>query len=81
MFRKWGRVGNEKIGGSKLDERSKEDAVEEFERLFLEKTGNTWQAWERKEDFQKRPGKFFPLDIVRYKTTKFESRCLKFLFL
>lgn len=63
VFRKWGRVGNEKIGGSKLDERSKEDAIEEFGRLFLEKTGNTWQAWERKVDFKKRPGKFFPLDI------------------
>ncbi|EEF41438.1 poly [ADP-ribose] polymerase 1 [Ricinus communis] len=63
VFRKWGRVGNEKIGGKKLDEMSKLDAICEFKRLFLEKTGNSWEAWEQKQNFQKRPGKFFPLDI------------------
>ncbi|KAL9431072.1 hypothetical protein AB3S75_026294 [Citrus x aurantiifolia] len=63
VFRKWGRVGNDKIGGSKLEEFSKEDAVCEFKRLFLEKTGNPWEAWEQKQNFQKKPGKFFPLDI------------------
>lgn len=63
VFRKWGRVGNDKIGGSKLEEFSKEDAVCEFQRLFLEKTGNPWEAWEQKQNFQKKPGKFFPLDI------------------
>lgn len=64
MFRKWGRVGNEKIGGNKLEEMSKSDAIHEFKRLFLEKTGNPWEAWEQKKDFQKKPGRFFPLDIV-----------------
>ncbi|KAH9729447.1 poly (ADP-ribose) polymerase 1 [Citrus sinensis] len=63
VFRKWGRVGNDKIGGSKLEECSKEDAVCEFKRLFLEKTGNPWEAWEQKQNFQKKPGRFFPLDI------------------
>ncbi|KDP21330.1 hypothetical protein JCGZ_21801 [Jatropha curcas] len=63
VFRKWGRVGNEKIGGIKLDEMSKSDAICEFKRLFLEKTGNSWEAWEQKSNFQKKPGKFFPLDI------------------
>ncbi|GAY63839.1 hypothetical protein CUMW_228920 [Citrus unshiu] len=63
VFRKWGRVGNDKIGGSKLEEFSKEDAVCEFKRLFLEKTGNPWEAWEQKQNFQKKPGRFFPLDI------------------
>ncbi|KAK3031656.1 hypothetical protein RJ639_035024, partial [Escallonia herrerae] len=63
VFRKWGRVGNEKIGGTKLEEMSKSDATQEFKRLFLEKTGNTWEAWEQKKDFQKQPGRFFPLDI------------------
>lgn len=57
-------MGNDKIGGSKLEEFSKEDAVCEFKRLFLEKTGNPWEAWEQKQNFQKKPGKFFPLDIV-----------------
>ncbi|KAK6164538.1 hypothetical protein DH2020_001402 [Rehmannia glutinosa] len=63
VFRKWGRVGNEKIGGNKLEEMSKLDAIHEFKRLFLEKTGNSWEAWENKTDFQKQPGRFYPLDI------------------
>ncbi|XP_020212076.1 poly [ADP-ribose] polymerase 1 [Cajanus cajan] len=62
VFRKWGRVGNDKIGGSKLEEMSKPDAVCEFKRLFYEKTGNPWEAWEQKT-IQKQPGRFFPLDI------------------
>ena len=65
VFRKWGRVGNEKIGGIKLEEMSKSDAIREFKRLFLEKTGNPWEAWEKKQNFQKQPGRFFPLDIVK----------------
>ncbi|XP_057798060.1 poly [ADP-ribose] polymerase 1 [Salvia miltiorrhiza] len=63
VFRKWGRVGNEKIGGNKLEEMHKYDAIEEFKRLFLDKTGNTWESWEGKKDFHKQPGKFYPLDI------------------
>ncbi|KAG8099933.1 hypothetical protein GUJ93_ZPchr0013g36640 [Zizania palustris] len=63
VFRKWGRVGNEKIGGTKLEEMSKADAIQEFRRLFLEKTGNPWEAWEQKTNFQKQPGRFYPLDI------------------
>ncbi|XXG84939.1 hypothetical protein AAC387_Pa11g0138 [Persea americana] len=63
VFRKWGRVGNEKIGGSKLEEKSKSDAIQEFKRLFLEKTGNPWEAWEKKQNFEKQPGRFFPLEI------------------
>lgn len=66
VFRKWGRVGNEKIGGNKLEEMSKSDAIQEFKRLFLEKTGNSWEAWEQKTNFQKQPGRFYPLDIVSY---------------
>ncbi|KAF7818406.1 Poly [ADP-ribose] polymerase 1 [Senna tora] len=62
VFRKWGRVGNDKIGGNKLENLSKADAIAEFKRLFFEKTGNPWEAWEQK-DFQKQPGRFFPLDI------------------
>lgn len=63
VFRKWGRIGNEKIGGNKLEEMSKSDAIQEFKRLFLEKTGNPWEAWEQKQGFEKHPGRFFPLDI------------------
>ncbi|KAK6259982.1 hypothetical protein SCA6_014456 [Theobroma cacao] len=63
VFRKWGRVGNEEIGGSKLEEMSKLGAISEFKRLFLKKTGNTWEACEQKQNFQKQRGRFFPLDI------------------
>ncbi|KAF9608108.1 hypothetical protein IFM89_006035 [Coptis chinensis] len=63
VFRKWGRVGSETIGGTKLEEMSKSDAIQEFRRLFLEKSGNPWEAWEQKKNFVKQPGKFFPLDI------------------
>ncbi|KAL2321029.1 hypothetical protein Fmac_029998 [Flemingia macrophylla] len=62
VFRKWGRVGNDKIGGIKLEEMSKSDAICEFKRLFYEKTGNPWEAWEQKT-IEKQPGRFFPLDI------------------
>ncbi|XP_019456536.1 PREDICTED: poly [ADP-ribose] polymerase 1 isoform X1 [Lupinus angustifolius] len=62
VFRKWGRVGNDKIGGSKLDGMPKSDAIHEFKRLFFEKTANPWEAWEQKT-IQKQPGRFFPLDI------------------
>ncbi|KAK6928994.1 Guanylate-binding protein, N-terminal, partial [Dillenia turbinata] len=63
VFRKWGRVGNDKIGGNKLEGMSKSDAIREFKRLFLEKTENPWEAWEQKQKFEKQPGRFFPLDI------------------
>lgn len=63
LFRKWGRVGNDKIGGIKLQEMPKSDCVLEFKRLFLEKTGNSWESWEQ-GSFEKQPGKFCPLDIV-----------------
>ncbi|CAL0310383.1 unnamed protein product [Lupinus luteus] len=62
VFRKWGRVGNDKIGGSKLDGMPKSDAIHEFKRLFFEKTANPWEAWEQKT-IKKQPGRFFPLDI------------------
>lgn len=31
----------------------------QFESLFMEKTGNVWGA----KNFEKRPGKFYPLEI------------------
>lgn len=63
VFRKWGRVGNSKVGGQKLEKMPKLAAILEFKRLFLEKTGNEWESWENKDNFEKQPGKFFPLEI------------------
>lgn len=62
VFRKWGRVGNDKIGGNKLEEMSKSECIMSFKRLFLEKTGNSWEEWEQ-GNFEKQPGRFCPLDI------------------
>uniref|UniRef100_A0A6I9R1H2 Poly [ADP-ribose] polymerase n=1 Tax=Elaeis guineensis var. tenera TaxID=51953 RepID=A0A6I9R1H2_ELAGV len=82
VFRKWGRVGNDKIGGTKLEEMSRSDAIQEFKRLFLEKTGNPWEAWEQKKNFEKQPGRFFPLDIdygVKQVSKKKDSANIKSL--
>lgn len=60
MFRAWGRVGTT-IGGNKLENfGAKRTALEKFMELFAEKTGN---LWEDRKSFQKRPNKFYPLDI------------------
>ncbi|XP_024382940.1 poly [ADP-ribose] polymerase 1 isoform X2 [Physcomitrium patens] len=63
LYRKWGRVGNDRIGGDKIEKLSKADGIKEFKRLFKEKTGNDWESWVNREDFEKQPGKFYPLDI------------------
>lgn len=44
LFRAWGRVGTE-IGGTKTEKMSLEDCTELFERLFQEKTQNTWEDY------------------------------------
>lgn len=54
---------------------SKTDAIKEFKRLFLEKTGNPWEAWERKTNFRKQPGRFYPLDIVCWENTIWLTTC------
>ncbi|KAJ8869126.1 hypothetical protein PR048_030694, partial [Dryococelus australis] len=60
VFRAYGRIGT-KIGNKKLEEfDSKEEAVQNFKELFLDKTGN---AWDKKDNFNKVPGRYVPLDI------------------
>ncbi|KAG6550433.1 hypothetical protein Mapa_008396 [Marchantia paleacea] len=63
LFRKWGRVGSSRIGAQKLEKLGKAKAIDEFRRLFTEKTGNHWKAWEEKEELKKQPGKFYLVDI------------------
>ncbi|XP_004641229.1 poly [ADP-ribose] polymerase 1 [Octodon degus] len=59
IFRSWGRVGTV-IGSSKLEKMpSKEDAIENFMKLYEEKTGNAWHS----KNFTKYPKKFYPLEI------------------
>jgi poly [ADP-ribose] polymerase 1 len=60
IFRSWGRVGTT-IGGNKLDQFSnRDDAIEDFHVVYFDKTGNNW---EDRKDFQKKPNKFFPIDV------------------
>jgi len=78
IFRKWGRVGG-KIGGTKKEEfEDKDDAIADFEAVYLDKTGN---EWEDRDSFKKKPGKFFPIEIdysgldkKKDRTTDFKSK-------
>ncbi|RCN44675.1 Poly(ADP-ribose) polymerase catalytic domain protein [Ancylostoma caninum] len=58
LFRSWGRVGTV-IGGTRTETfRNEENAVEAFEQLFSEKSGNEWA---NKDNFKKLPGR---MDLV-----------------
>jgi poly [ADP-ribose] polymerase len=67
LFRKWGRIGSER-GGTKVELfAAREDAVSQFESLFEDKTGNSW--FENSfGDFQKKPGKFAPVQVARHES-------------
>lgn len=39
---------------------TKQEAIEDFVALYEEKTGN---LWENRDNFEKQPGKLYPLDI------------------
>jgi len=74
LFRKWGRVGNDRIGNDKIERMSSKAAgINEFKRLFQEKTGNLFEQWVDHENFEKQPGKFHPLEIVRIDPSLFYS--------
>eukprot|EP00039_Didymoeca_costata_P007541 m.100947 g.100947 ORF g.100947 m.100947 type:complete len:1020 (-) comp13730_c0_seq1:96-3155(-) len=51
LFRAWGRIGAT-VGGTKLDRMNKAQAKAEFEKIFLDKTGNLWRD---RENFEKKP--------------------------
>ena len=61
LFRSWGRIGTES-GGFKIDRhgKSKRNALEQFKTLYADKTGN---LWEDRENFEKFPNKFYPVDV------------------
>ncbi|CAG0890958.1 unnamed protein product, partial [Darwinula stevensoni] len=60
VFRSWGRVGTT-IGSTKLEEfETEEEAIDQFQSLYEQKTGNSFH---RRDDFQKLPGKYYPLEI------------------
>lgn len=58
VFRAWGRIGTT-IGGTKVEKMTdKESAVEMFESLYEEKTGNTWG-----DELVKYPNRFYPMEL------------------
>lgn len=59
LFRSWGRIGT-KVGETKCDSYySSEEACEEFEKLYLDKTGNIWGS----ANFRKLPGKYAVVQV------------------
>ena len=60
LFRAWGRVGTT-IGDMKVEKcDSRHSAIKKFKELYLDKTGN---KWEYRKHFQKKPNKYYPLEI------------------
>ncbi|XP_012286246.1 poly [ADP-ribose] polymerase [Orussus abietinus] len=59
QFRSWGRIGTT-IGGTKLDKLDLDHCIDEFKKLYEEKTGNLWT---QRDHFVKVPHKMYPLDL------------------
>lgn len=65
LYFKKGKVGDDPNAEERLEEWEDEDnAVKEFVRLFEEVTGNEFEPWEREKKIQKKPLKFYPIDMV-----------------
>ncbi|KAL4334008.1 hypothetical protein GQ457_07G035610 [Hibiscus cannabinus] len=64
LYYKKGRVGDDPNALERLEEwKDVDGAVKEFVRLFEEVTGNDFEPWEREKKFQKKPLKFYPIDM------------------
>ncbi|EXB38460.1 Poly [ADP-ribose] polymerase 3 [Morus notabilis] len=65
LYYKKGKVGDDPNAEERLEEWEDEDnAVKEFVRLFEEVTGNEFEPWEREKKIQKKPLKFYPIDMA-----------------
>ncbi|CDP06935.1 unnamed protein product [Coffea canephora] len=65
MYQKRGRIGDIERADDQLNERENIDnAITEFVKIFEEVTGNEFEPWEREKKFEKKPGKFYPLDMA-----------------
>ncbi|KAH9659937.1 protein ADP-ribosyltransferase PARP3 [Citrus sinensis] len=64
LYYKKGKVGDDPNAEERLEEWTGVDnAIKEFVRLFEEVTGNEFEPWEREKKFQKKPLKFYPIDM------------------
>ena len=57
LFRRWGRVGDAVRNGIAFTKMSPDDAVRDFAKLYLDKTGNEWNAKCSSQPFVKHAGK------------------------
>lgn len=65
FYYKKGKVGDDPNAEERLEEWTKDvDAIKEFASLFEELTGNEFEPWEREKKFEKKPHKFYPIDMV-----------------
>lgn len=70
LFSSWGRIGT-KVGDSKKEEFDiGEKACVEFERLYKDKTGNSWG---KRKTFTKLAGKYYPIDVDYEDDTKLKK--------
>ncbi|OMO89151.1 hypothetical protein COLO4_19902 [Corchorus olitorius] len=64
LYYKKGKVGDDPNAEERVEEmKNVDNAVKEFARLFEEVTGNEFEPWEREKKFQKKPLKFYPIDM------------------
>ncbi|KAL8217138.1 hypothetical protein R6Q57_023975 [Mikania cordata] len=72
LYMKKGKVGDDARAEERVEEwQNVNDAIKEFAKLFEELTGNDFEPWEREKKIQKKPQKFYPVDMddgydVRY---------------
>jgi len=60
FFIKYGRIGTDQGNYNKYEKKSEKTAIEAFEEKFLDKTGVNW---EDRDIFQKKPGKYFMVEM------------------
>ncbi|KAK6926601.1 Poly(ADP-ribose) polymerase, catalytic domain, partial [Dillenia turbinata] len=65
LYYKKGRVGDDAEPDERVDEYKKEAdrAIKDFITMFEDVTGNEFEPWEREKKFQKKPSKFYPVDM------------------
>ncbi|GAB2242449.1 hypothetical protein Droror1_Dr00019224 [Drosera rotundifolia] len=64
LFYKKGRLGDDARAEERVEEWEDEGAaLKEFVRLFEELTGNEFEPWEREKKSEKKPRKFYPIDM------------------
>ncbi|KAL7595726.1 hypothetical protein Lser_V15G28797 [Lactuca serriola] len=72
LYYRRGKVGADPRADERVEEKKNVDeAIKEFAEIFEELTGNEFEPWEREKKIQKKPRKFYPIDIddgydVRY---------------